>query len=407
MNCATCTLEIIPKHDTLKCRGICGNHFHLTCLSSVNKAYKKTIIAALINIPNLLWFCNDCLPNITDTFSSHGTDTQSHAHNPTNPTLEELVVLNPRNSNKNQHVHTPAQQNIPTENLVVANSTGPTVSNHQDGSISMETDNKPTDSIEINESNANKKRRLETDGDDNAAITNAPAAPRLSSTNYRCIYLSSFGPSSNESTIRDYAARKNRNATEIMECKKMLPAKCNMNRISFVSFKLTVHREFYDVYMDPTFWPNGVKPEEFVSRPPKNRRAPPKMRPNPFAVSKPSKSQSGQLPPRSHTHHVDSDPPVNSLNSNRSHRNNTYYKNRNANSVPNERSNGNYRRSFSWQKNHQRQFSHQTSRRYQQQNTWPNDNFHQNRGHHPMEPEHLMEIFEQLSWHLKGLLSRR
>lgn len=427
MNCSKCTLVITAKDHSLKCRG-CSEHFHLTCLSSVNKQYKKSLITALINIPNLLWFCDVCLPKAIDT--------QPVAHNHTiqpNELLEQLVGENGRDSFQSQQANNAHNASIPLENVA---STGTTVSENQDASIQMEIDHNAADLNGSVENQASKRRRLSTKGNDNAAehpIPSISAVPRFSSTNYRCIYLKGFQPTMNEIDIIKYAVEKNRDATEIMECKKLLPAKCNMNRISFVSFKLTVHKEFYGVYIDPQFWPTTVKTEEFEVRPPKKRQSSPKFRVNPFAVPRPSQIQPVPNPPegmtRTHSNGLNSNSAPNRHDLNRTHRNNNYRNtnvssnarpnenhrssfsngnknDRNAHLPSNARSNGNHRSSFSNRKNHQRRFTHQSPRRYQHQNT-RQSNFLQNRGQRVMEPEQLMALFDQLTWQMKSLLNRR
>lgn len=222
MNCSKCVLEITARDSSLKCRGVCGNHLHFECLSSANKAYKKSLIAALNGIPNLLWFCDDCLPNTINALSSRGSDTQSHAHNHTNQSPEDLSDIAPDMIN----VHTQRQP----DNAISSVSTSLTDLDQQDESIQMTIDENTTISTGNIESNACKKRRLSIDGVDNAAerqIPIIPAAPRRISTNYRCIYLSPYPPSMIESAVREYAVSgKNRDATEIMECKRLLPAKC-------------------------------------------------------------------------------------------------------------------------------------------------------------------------------------
>lgn len=239
MNCSKCELEIVPADSSLKCRG-CGNHFHFSCLSSANSAYKKALINALNKISNLLWFCDHCLPKIKNAFPSHGTVTQPDALNHTNQPTE-------------QNTHTQRQ----TDDSMSSVSTIPTELVQLDESIQMAIDDTTTNSTGNVGSHASKKRRISTDGDDNAAefpIPTIPAAPRRTSTNYRCIYLSPYPPTMIENAVSTYAvSEKNRDATEIMECKRLLPVKCNMNRVNFVSFKLTVHAEFFDVYMDPSF----------------------------------------------------------------------------------------------------------------------------------------------------------
>lgn len=351
---------------------------------------------SLINIPNLLWFCNHCLPNINNAFSSHGTVIPPDSQNHTNQSPE-------------QNTHAQRQTDVSISSV----STNPTVLVQQDESIQMAIDDTTTNSTGNVEPNASKKRRISIDGDDNAVecqIPIIPAAPRRTSTNYRCIYLSPYPPSTIESAVTTYAvSEKNRDATEIMECKRLLPAKCNMNKVTYVSFKLTVHAEFFDVYMNLSFWPDSVKAAEFETRPPKKRQHFQKFRVNPFAVQRPSQIQQHRNPPapmmRILPSGLDSHTPFNGHRSNRTHRNNN---NHNANANSNSRSNANHRGSLPHRKNHQRQFTHQTSRRFPQQNTWQNNkNSHQNRGRRTMDPEQLMTLFEQFSLQMKSLLNQR
>lgn len=91
-----------------------------------------------------------------------------------------------------------------------------------------------------------------------------------------------------------------------MQCKKLVPEKCNEKKLSFVSFKLTVHKEFFDVYCDKSFWPVGVSTSEFIDRPPKSQQNlnSGEFRKNPFALSNlRHKNHSAQKPlPNSRTH---------------------------------------------------------------------------------------------------------
>lgn len=398
MNCSKCTLEIALSQDQLKCRGCC-NHFHRLCLVKANKNYKPSLITVLLNIENLLWFCDECLPNTLIAISSHGT----HEHN-----LTKSLEASPLTAPIDQNTHTQQQQQQADV------STGPIEVDHQDESSQLAISDNPTISVQNAETNASKKRRLSTDDDDDNAAPILPAAPRRASTNYRCIYLSPYPPTMMESAVTTYAvADKDRQATEIMECKRLLPAKCNMNKVTFVSFKLTVHAEFFDVYMDPSFWPDDVKAAEFVTRPPKNRKSFPKVRVNPFAFQTASRKQQNVNPPPSMTRNLPNDSnsraPFNSHRPNRPHQNNNNNNNRRANSNPNPRSNANQRGSLPNRKNYQRQFSSQTSRRSQQQNSRPNNNknSHQNRGQRSMDAEQMMSLFEQFAWHMKSFLSQR
>lgn len=61
--CNTCEFEIADSDDALQCYGFCGQKFHFPCISKENKKYKKALINYLIDIPNLQWFCNECICN--------------------------------------------------------------------------------------------------------------------------------------------------------------------------------------------------------------------------------------------------------------------------------------------------------------------------------------------------------
>lgn len=408
MNCSKCLLQFVDTDSSLKCRGLCGNHFHLSCLSSTNKAYKKALIKSLKDIPNLLWFCDACLPNSTNAFPSHSTDIPPRTQNHTNQSPVNSISFSPGIDD----THSQGQPD---------NSMTSVSSNHaelvqQNKSIQMAIDeltsNSTNNSMGNVENNASKRRRVSMNGDDNAVeipIPTNPVAPRRTSTNYRCIYLSQYPPTMTESAVTQYAvSEKSRDATEIMECKRLLSTKCNMKKVTYVSFKLTVHAEFFDVYMDPTFWPSTVKAVEFETRPPKKRQLIPKMRVNPFAVQRPSRIQqkknSPAQMPRTIPNFSVSHAPFCSNSSNHSHRNNNNnYRNVNSNPRPDV----NQRSSMPNQKNHQRQFTQQTSRRFKQQNPRQNNNnMRQNRGQRTMEPAQLMALFEQLNWQLKSLLSQ-
>lgn len=456
MNCTKCELEITTSDDSLKCRGPCGQHFHRTCLSGQNKAYIKAVVTALIKIKNLLWFCDDCLPNITDTLSSNGNDTQSQSsHNHTNVSfsLADCVFVKSSASCTSQtsdfpHSHTndapdshaPSQQSESQENSASSNSASSMDSVQPDASADMELDEIRTDPIEHIESNAGKRRRVSTDDDINAAQISFPIATAVkhSSTNYRCIYLSPFTPSTNESKILQYATtEKKRIATEIMECKRLLPAKCNMNKISFVSFKLTVHEEFYDTYTDPEFWPKGVTACDFDARPSKKRLTGRKLRVNPFSIQNSSQFHPKQISPkympRSFSHSISnrlssycrnrynnnnyngrSYSSLDRDESNHIHRYNNKYNghsyssfnhpepNRthrvsNVNDHWNFRPNKNHQKPSSNQKNHQHQFTFQSSRSLHRQNQ--DDQI--------MQPRQLMALVQQLNRQINNLLNRR
>lgn len=60
-NILTFAILLKSNSDSIDCYGFCGHKYHFTCVSKNNSSYKKAIIPYLVNIPNLQWYCNDCL----------------------------------------------------------------------------------------------------------------------------------------------------------------------------------------------------------------------------------------------------------------------------------------------------------------------------------------------------------
>lgn len=297
MSCTSCTMEITVNHDSLECFG-CGNKHHLSCLSSANKYFKKTIFNAIFYIENLLFFCNNCLPNITATFTRDKDQMQQHS-NGTEPTIQsQQSQLSQQNSEQSNQLADLVI--IPSTNFTdsIQFQTQSSIQNTQE----MDTNELDNESVKCTQLNLNAKRRrisIENIPETQNSALSQLVSNKVSSTNYRCIYLTPFKPSTVEMDILKYIDSQNRCSTEIMECKKLLPEKCNTKKLSFVSFKLTVHKEFYDVYLQQSFWPIGVTASEFIVHPPKTHSKPKsqsksqskKFRVNPFAVRKPQQSK--------------------------------------------------------------------------------------------------------------------
>lgn len=291
------------------------------------------MLAALNKIDNLLWFCDKCLPDIAAAFAPKQTPKQNqHAgttqlsdnsqqqqmQNQTQgKTLADLVqqpAIASTSSTDTQFAVPLQQQNqaetaqptgdsqqqqklndIQNKTLVdlvqqpLATAANPNII---DNSIQMELGENNIDSSESTVETAAKRRRSTGESDHYDALNLPPpgsVSTKVTSTNYRCIHLTPFDPSTDESKVIEYINSKNRDPTEVMGCKKLVPAKLKNNKLSFVSFKLTVHKEYFDIYADKYFWPNGVLANEFVARSPKSQQQPNsnKIRVNPFALSKP------------------------------------------------------------------------------------------------------------------------
>lgn len=432
MNCTSCEFEITNKHDTLQCFGLCGHKYHYTCLSSRNKYYKKPLITALNEIQNLLWFCDECLPNITAAFAEGQQQQQSHQ----NLQTDQIPLT--------QSQQIPMTQQHPEQSNILADLvfSPPTISDSIQVNITsqMETDEqKETESTESIQSTTNgKRRRISIDSvatDSQSSNLSEFVTSRISSTNYRCIYLTKFKPSTVESDIIAHINSCNRDNTEIIECKKLIPQKCNTKKVSFVSFKLTVHKEFFNVYIDQSFWPNGVTPSEFVVRPPKTqiKSQSKQFRVNPFAFRRPQQNKPTTQKSiatnknkrlntnNTHKNHFNSNSNFNLHNmAANSNSNNRRQSNRKHQSIPSPHSNFNPNSNFKPnrngsstqnQKNHRAPFNIHTLRPGQRQmpqhnKKTPLKSQPVHRGPNFMGPEQLMMLKQMLDWQLSSLMSR-
>lgn len=291
MSCSSCDLEINVNHDILECFG-CGNKFHFTCLSNANKYYKKSLFNAIYYVQNLLWCCDKCLPDVIAMFTRNKSQQ-----------LQQSSQIPSENQTQTQPCQLSQQSTVQSNSLadLIFNSTNSTDSSQTQYSEpnieEMDTNAGENESVKCNEQSSNNKRRrisIDSGCSTQTSILSQFVKPRFSSTNYRCIYLSPFQPLTTEKNIMDHILSQNCDHTEIMECKKLLSSKCNTKKLTFVSFKLTVHNEFYDHYIDSNFWGNGLTVTDFDPKPPKAQTQaksqkhlqPTKFRVNPFAVRK-------------------------------------------------------------------------------------------------------------------------
>lgn len=238
------------------------------------------MITTLKDIKNLLWFCDKCLPDIFAAFTSQNTQ---------NAPQQFSEDSNQDDTQQNQKIHHDTRQSKSLADFVIV---PPSISNSSidtNDSVQMEMDDNFIESTVGSPSvHMSKKRKFPGDDDQtdiqSSSLSNL-AVKKIPSTNYRCIYLTKFTPAASESDIIGYIKSKSREPTEVMECKKLIPTKSRF-KLTYVSFKLTVHNEFYDVYADNLFWPDGVSACEFDSRQLKSRAKANtgKLRVNPFAV---------------------------------------------------------------------------------------------------------------------------
>lgn len=156
MNCTSCKLEITSKHDSLEYFGACGRIFHFSCLISKNKSYKKSLIRTLNDIQNLLWFCDECLPNIIAAFSPCDNQQNNQSNQ----------IQNSIDTQQTPATQEYTQQSDSLADLASYTSTSSLASTQAHNSVQMETDDnkkEPTECIQANLNSNGKRRRISTD----------------------------------------------------------------------------------------------------------------------------------------------------------------------------------------------------------------------------------------------------
>lgn len=303
-NCAECKENLQIKDDRIECYGFCAKRFHFSCISKHNKFYKKNVITLLIEIPNFHWYCDDCIPHtINGTYSGILHNINSCVNILTNTANVQKLdngsiqtsspkSTSPDNGISNtQSIQTQAQnglqssmtqnQNLAatdlhsTSNVSVANTSNMSmeiVSNESSNTdfITVATKRKLSPSLD------NSKRRKSnvhcpsqsSNLDDFVAVNNTQIDTAEKTENLRCIYITPFKPTTDSNEIISHLKSFGfiREIADKINCTKLVSAKVKQNKLSFVSFKLFVPDEYYNLVADNSIWPRGISVKDFETR---------------------------------------------------------------------------------------------------------------------------------------------
>lgn len=324
MNCKTCQEPV--NANTLKCSGPCSESFHISCLASINTQYKNALTPYMNKIPNLLWFCDNCIPDPSNLPKHTAADLTNHLDSIKSFVDTILTTLN--SSQMPTHTDTDSTP-LATQHL------NENIDNQSNGSFSTAESNEPMDILSplFNVTTRNKNKRLLNQSpesshrtkhsrvDDNVQQTqmaietviqnvqhvksladfiivkkSAPAtAPKITTkTNMiRSIYVSPFNPTSDPSVIMKHL-EANENLKHIVPnivCKRLASKN---RRTTFVSYKLDVPRHHFDIIVKPENWPMGLTIKEFIDNRTSHSSATNDYK-NPFAKST-TASSTNQLP---------------------------------------------------------------------------------------------------------------
>lgn len=301
-NCAECKENLQIKDDRIECYGFCGKKFHFSCISKYNKFYKKNMITLLIEIPNFQWYCDDCIPyTINGTYSGILRSITSCVNVLTNTvnvrqldngsiSTSSPKLTSPDNGiSNNQSIQTETQtglQNSLTQNVISTDfQSNPSESIANTSIISIEMASNESSNTDV--VNATTKRKLSpsldnakrresnvhcpsqsSNLDDFVAVNKTQINTMDKTENLRCIYVTPFKPTTESSEIISHLKSFGfiRELADKINCTKLISDKVNQNRLSFVSFKLFVPEEYYNLVADNSIWPKGVSVKDFETR---------------------------------------------------------------------------------------------------------------------------------------------
>lgn len=315
--CAECITSIVSNDHSIGCFGVCGKKFHTKCLADTNPHYKKIDIGTLLmHLPNLQWYCNDCLQftlegafkgiirKINDCAVAVSSITQPNRLKPiqrgrlnspaafasdTTPSRSALNHLQQQNTDSHVSLYSQTelllnanhQQQHTQNNTVDLTQSSSGESNPACSQDAMAVDQTQS-AVNIHDMGNSQKRKISPN-----ILTpkrNKPATESLSlsdlvytengvqtnkKSSTRDIYISRFKPTTETSDILhhlDKVAGMDIPLNRI-SCTKLTSNKRIARNLSFVSFKLTVPEDLFDSMLNPSLWPPSIKPKEFVATP--------------------------------------------------------------------------------------------------------------------------------------------
>lgn len=328
MNCKTCG-EQIDAH-VLICSGPCCSAYHVSCLTKTNSHYKNALVNQYMSkIPNIRWYCNDCIKLPMDeqhrmlhevTSQLHGIKsfvdhlltslssltTQTDINNPMQllPSYDAQIDEDLNNVSN--------EQNVSMESISPESSTtdGGSTSSAMVSNVNTKSRKRRHDSPAEQEQQSKQQKVGEkiplsladmiAEPQATPAQTPHVAANITVRTNMtRSIYISPFKPTIEPADILNHlnSIEDLKYIAPDIKCTKLINSKKRNQRISFVSFKLDVQRHYYDMVVNPAHWPTNdgvaIKIQEFV-----DKRAPTPPG-NPFSQHQQSQRQGARQPANS------------------------------------------------------------------------------------------------------------
>lgn len=324
-NCTVCDDGFRNDNpNKIICDGICRQVFHAECVN-----FNKDALLQYRQIPNLQWFCDNCiiqvrLPTSSSNVSSplfsklnstvvptsspfyvqRSLPAANHKRKPRpspKPTTSSVFLLTKsptvkRNVKKaNDWISLPPFKDVigpghKSLNSPCTNGTHPItkpVTNQSDvdqPKPKYDTENFKETLTELSENpSANSSSFAEVLTKSSSAeqvstrVKGSPIEPEkdlsqlqsIASTieTHKIAYVSNLHPSVTEEEIVNYLLLNNViSSTEDVSCKKLISRNVDLDTVSFVSFKVTVRSDLFHAVVNSKLWPDKVVAREFVNR---------------------------------------------------------------------------------------------------------------------------------------------
>lgn len=333
MACTSCDQP--TDANTLVCSGPCGNSYHITCIPAKDGLYKNAVATYVKSITNLRWFCDHCLPltmkapeisaelelrvieikKFADALLTSLALSTSTTQNDISSQIqiEQNALNRPDATNLNgsfssamstEHMDDTQTPNSQMPELSPASShvtlrpkRGPPSSPHS-SQIAKQAKIANVQTV-LADLIANPKEMTIADLVAKPKQKTAPIQNVTIKTNMvRSIYISPFAPSVKASDIIGILEKEDdlKHIVPNVKCKKLLR---RGQRVNFVSFKLDVRRDQFEIIMASPVWKqtgiDNFTITEFTPKPNVNATGSNANDGNPF--SRPSCSRNDSIRP--------------------------------------------------------------------------------------------------------------
>lgn len=264
--CGLCATD--AKVDVIKCYGMCGKLFHLTCLSSDQKQslLKKALLPYLNNISGLHWYCDNCVPHTLNGLVKSFADcvigigeikamllTSNSSSTQTPPLGDEPQIASEPSSSAQMSTN----QTVPGESSASNDEQSEAINEDEFAAppVNSEIADEPMDTLPA---------QVTVDDRNDEGNGNVGADLRF---NPFSVKRRRFGqPVQRTAKRQRQRAPSTRMFVDQIRCTKLMKRGRGPHAYTFISFKLTVPSKFFSRVTNPSIWPEGVTANEYVRK---------------------------------------------------------------------------------------------------------------------------------------------